>query len=242
MAAGIASPELEIVIRFRDLMTKQLVKAERALQLFQEAASKGFGLATQAADKFRRVIMGLPALLGLLAGGAIAHFARAMISSASAAGETASRFQVAFEGIAEQAQATAEVISSEMGRSISDIQGSMADFSTLFASVGFGEEQALDASEALTQLSLDLSSFQDVSDERSTQALRSALLGEAEALKQLNIFVNEGNVRTALYKHGMAGMSEKDGWLTVLDLLTGEVKATIMLGNGPTGMGAARAR
>lgn len=42
--------------------------------------------------------------------------------------------------------------------------------------------------------------------------------------------------------HGMDGMSEKDGWLTVLDLKTGTVKTTLMLGNGPTGMGAARAR
>jgi DNA-binding beta-propeller fold protein YncE len=42
--------------------------------------------------------------------------------------------------------------------------------------------------------------------------------------------------------HGMAGMSASDGWLTVLDLVTGEVKTTLMLGNGPTGAGAARAR
>jgi len=42
--------------------------------------------------------------------------------------------------------------------------------------------------------------------------------------------------------HGMDGRSASDGWLTVLDLTTGTVKTTIMLGNGPTGMGAARAR
>ncbi len=42
--------------------------------------------------------------------------------------------------------------------------------------------------------------------------------------------------------HGMAGMSASDGWLTILDLRTGQVHSTLMLGNGPTGMGAARAR
>ncbi len=42
--------------------------------------------------------------------------------------------------------------------------------------------------------------------------------------------------------HGMDGMSASDGWLTVLDLVTGKVKTTLMLGNGPTGMGAARVR
>lgn len=52
--------------------------------------------------------------------------------------------------------------------------------------------------------------------------------------------VKEGESGHAM--HGMDGMSEKDGWLTVLDLMTGTVKTTLMLGNGPTGMGAAHAR
>ncbi len=42
--------------------------------------------------------------------------------------------------------------------------------------------------------------------------------------------------------HGMAGHSARDGWLTILDLKTGTVRATLMLGNGPTGIGAAGAR
>ncbi len=42
--------------------------------------------------------------------------------------------------------------------------------------------------------------------------------------------------------HGMDGMSASDGWLTILDLKTGRVHSTLMLGNGPTGMGAARVR
>ncbi len=42
--------------------------------------------------------------------------------------------------------------------------------------------------------------------------------------------------------HGMDGKSATDGWLTVLDVATGKVKTTIMLGNGPTGIGAARVR
>lgn len=42
--------------------------------------------------------------------------------------------------------------------------------------------------------------------------------------------------------HGMSGLSANDGWLTILDLKTGQVHSTLMLGNGPTGMGAARVR
>lgn len=43
--------------------------------------------------------------------------------------------------------------------------------------------------------------------------------------------------------HGMgAGQHSTDGWLTILDLRTGKVDRTLMLGAGPTGMSAARVR
>lgn len=44
---------------------------------------------------------------------------------------------------------------------------------------------------------------------------------------------------------GMAGMpatAAKNGWLSVINLATGQVEKTLPLGNGPTGMGAAGAR
>jgi DNA-binding beta-propeller fold protein YncE len=43
-------------------------------------------------------------------------------------------------------------------------------------------------------------------------------------------------------KHGMAGHDTKDGWLTVLELRSGKVTRTVMLGRGPTGFGAAGLR
>lgn len=42
--------------------------------------------------------------------------------------------------------------------------------------------------------------------------------------------------------HAMEGHSATDGWLSVIDLRTGVLAATLMLGNGPTGLGAAGAR
>jgi DNA-binding beta-propeller fold protein YncE len=42
--------------------------------------------------------------------------------------------------------------------------------------------------------------------------------------------------------HGMAGHAATDGWLSIIDLRTGALHSTLMLGNGPTGIGAAGAR
>ena len=43
-------------------------------------------------------------------------------------------------------------------------------------------------------------------------------------------------------KHGMVGHDAKDGWLSVLDLRSGKETRTVMLGRGPTGLGAAGLR
>ncbi|MES2305305.1 MAG: YncE family protein [Gemmatimonadota bacterium] len=41
---------------------------------------------------------------------------------------------------------------------------------------------------------------------------------------------------------GMANMNPSDGWLSIIDVKKGKVVKTLMLGTGPTGMGAAGAR
>ncbi len=42
--------------------------------------------------------------------------------------------------------------------------------------------------------------------------------------------------------HGMSGHNTSDGWLSIVDLTTRRLHSTLMLGNGPTGIGAAGAR
>ncbi|MEP7381794.1 MAG: YncE family protein [Gemmatimonadota bacterium] len=42
--------------------------------------------------------------------------------------------------------------------------------------------------------------------------------------------------------HGMAGHNDSDGWLSIIDLKSGKVRSTLMLGTGPTGIGASGAR
>lgn len=55
---------------------------------------------------------------------------------------------------------------------------------------------------------------------------------------------NTGATKAGESGHAMHGMGatdhQTDGWLTIYDLATGKVHSTLMLGAGPTGMGAAR--
>jgi len=184
--------ELEIVLRFKDLMTKGLGKAQRAMLRLTALGTKGFKAMTGALGRMKNALLGLPGLIAAVATGGLAHLARGFIDAASDAEETANKFAVAMGTVNDAAMEVATTISEDMGRGLTQIQGSMANFQSLLVSQGFGEQAALDASTALTQLSIDLASFENVSDERASNALRSALLGEAEALKQLNIFVRDG--------------------------------------------------
>lgn len=42
--------------------------------------------------------------------------------------------------------------------------------------------------------------------------------------------------------HGMAGMKDTDGWLSIIAIPSGKVQGTLMLGTGPTGIGASGVR
>jgi hypothetical protein len=48
---------------------------------------------------------------------------------------------------------------------------------------------------ALTQLAIDVASFNNVSDEQAVRAFTSALTGEREALKSLGIVIQEADVK-----------------------------------------------
>ncbi len=68
--------------------------------------------------------------------------------------------------------------------------------------LGFATEDALDLSEAITRLSIDIASFNNVSDEQANNALNRALTGEREALKSLGIAINETDIKNEYLRLG----------------------------------------
>jgi hypothetical protein len=68
--------------------------------------------------------------------------------------------------------------------------------------LGFATEDALDLSEAITRLSIDIASFNNVSDDQANNALNRALTGEREALKSLGIAINETDIKNEYMRLG----------------------------------------
>ena len=96
---------------------------------------------------------------------------------------------------------------------------------------------------AVAELDVASWSVRRTMDQRLAQPYGMILRGDgryAFVTNQNSAPVHEGHSGHAM--HGMDGQNPNDGWLTVLDLVSGAVHSTLMLGNGPTGAGAARAR
>lgn len=195
--------ELNVVLRFRNQMTRGLRSSRRQVERFARTATRAFRRVAFAVRGLKRALFGLPGLVAGVGTLGFAAISRDMVRAASMAEEIRNRFRVAFGGIADDAEDMAQSFSKSLGRSVTQTRGNMADFAAFLESVGFSGPAVLDTAQALNALTTDLASFQDVSDARASKALKSALVGEAEALKRLNIFVTEAKVDMEAYELGI---------------------------------------
>ena len=98
-----------------------------------------------------------------------------------------------------KAAAASAGLSETMAKKYVGTFGAMAD------SFGFAESEALEMSIALTQLSGDLASFYNISQDEAYTKLKSVFTGETESLKELGVVMTQ----TALDAYAMANGFEK---------------------------------
>jgi len=86
-------------------------------------------------------------------------------------------------------------------------QQSAMDTAALFGDMGVGmgqtQEQALEMSKGLTQLSADMASFKNVRQSIVQTALASTYTGETESLKKLGIVMTEQNLKQFAMREGL---------------------------------------
>ena len=204
----VAEQQLEIVLRLKDLMSTSLLGARKALQLFGRVVANSLAFVTGAFRSLTQAVIGLPGLLAALSTGAIAAVARSFIQAASDADDARRQFNLVFEGVEGKAQMTADTIGKEIGRSFTDIERRLAEFGGLFDGLDFGAEATLEASAALTDLTLDFAAFKQITDDRAQDALLSGLTGEAESLKKLGVVIDETAVKQKAYALGLSESNE----------------------------------
>jgi hypothetical protein len=134
------------------------------------------------------------------------------VKAASKFQETQNKFNVIFKNNQKQAQDFAKTLVESYGLAKEEAMSFLAGTGDILTGLGMQSDKALELSNSVAQLGIDLASFSNIEGgaERAIHALTSALTGEREALKAYGIVVTEEMVTEELrrqHKEKLTGLS-----------------------------------
>ena len=132
------------------------------------------------------------------------------------------KFGKAFEGTGSEATDVLDNLNKNFGLSNTQATQLLANVGDLLKGFGSSSSEALQMSDSVLQLSSALSAYNGVPVARAADAIKSALVGERDALKGLGIVVSEAAVQKQLLSDGTAD-------LTGQELLLAKAQATLKL-------------
>ena len=148
-------------------------------------------------------------LMGKQGASAFIDFSKESAQAASDAEEIEGKFNVVFRSIGDEATAAASTIAKDFDLAASTVNKLLGDTGDILTGLGFDAETALELSESVGTLALDLASFTNFAGgaEGASAALTKALLGEAESAKALGIVIRQDTVE---YKDLVSGIMEAE--------------------------------
>ncbi|HWV23264.1 MAG TPA: hypothetical protein VNZ58_03665 [Thermomicrobiales bacterium] len=136
-----------------------------------------------------------------------------------AMGKTEAVFGDATDSVIEWSKGSAKAY----GFAQSDALAMTATYGSLFKVMGFTNDLAADYSMSLIGLSADMAAFNDVSNDRASQALMAGLTGEYMSLRSMGIFLNEAAVSqealTIAQAEGRSEITDSDKVLARYNLI-----------------------
>ncbi len=197
-----AADTKELLIELQ-LQNKQLIKA------VSETDTK-LGKLNKTQDKTKKLVdkikVGYIAVAGVITG-IVAKGLGFLIKKASDAQETLSKFNTVFRDIRDEADEVAKNLVDNFGLSGLAARTLLSDTGDLLTGFGFTQKEALNLSEQVNTLAVDLASFTNFSGgaEGASQALTKALLGEREMVKSLGISIMEADIKQLAKDQGIVG-------------------------------------
>ncbi len=214
---GVADASVKIVIDADSTgAEKQLQSASSAVDKFTEASRKQL-------QSLGKTLAGVGQKMSLMVTGPILAMGAGFIKLASDAEETQSKFDNVFGHVAEAANQWAEQFAASVGRSRNDIKAWMAALQDTFVPLGFTREQAAEFSKQLAQLTVDLSSFNNVAEADALRDLQSALVGNHETMRKYGVIITQAALEQAAYDMGIqkavTDMTEQEKVLVRLHMI-----------------------
>jgi hypothetical protein len=136
--------------------------------------------------------------------------------------ESLSKFNVVFGESANRVQEWGDDLAKAVGRSRRQIIDFLASSQDLFVPLGFASDEAERMSKTVTQLAIDLGSFNNRADDDVLRDLQAALTGSGEVMKKYGVIVSEATVAQEAFQLGMnpKALTETEKVTARLSLIT----------------------
>jgi len=191
--------------------------------------NSGLKNSLDASDNQANKFMGTLGKVGKAIAGAfvvkqVYDFAKGLVTAASDANETASKFGTVFSSISGAANQTAADIAASYGLSNTAAKDYLSGVGDILTGLEFTQQASLDTSASIVGLSADLVSFKNYAGgvEGAQRAITSALLGEREALKGLGIAISDADLQKFAADSGKVWkeLSKQEQATLTLELIT----------------------
>ncbi len=125
------------------------------------------------------------------------------VKAASQTEETMNKFNVVFGENRKAIKAWGDEYGKQVGRSKQQVADFLASSQDLFMPMGFAADAAEGMSKQVTQLSVDLASFNNKADADVLRDLHAALTGSGEVMKKYGVILSMAAVKQELLNQGM---------------------------------------
>lgn len=135
----------------------------------------------------------------------ILDIGKALFKAGSEADEIRSKFEVTFQSINEEADKTAEALAKGFGLARVKAEELLSTTGDLLTGFGFSREAALETSNVVQQLAVDLASFNNLQGgaAQASTIITKALLGEKDSLVTLGVKILDSDIQVRLLEMGM---------------------------------------
>ncbi|MCH9837071.1 hypothetical protein K0U83_15505 [bacterium] len=208
-----ADSTIEVLLKIKDLATKELDQFEDEVEKTGREAKKAFKKVDDGAKKARVSIKKLVVVAA--AGFAVFkgfqktnQLAIGFSEAAASAEEAEAKFNAVFKELSEGTEQTLGAFAQTVGRSTLQLKSFAASFQDIFVPLGLTRDSAADLSIALTALAVDVAAFSDRADKDVVRDFSAALVGSTETVRKYGIVLLETRVKAEALRLGLVKQGE----------------------------------
>ncbi len=156
---------------------------------------------------FTAITVGLAAVVA--AGAGLGVLIGMVTMMAGDAKEMQGKFDVVFGDSAPAATAEISKMATAMGRSHNELKLMASGVQDLLVPIGFARDKAAGMSVKISQLAVDIASFNNKADTEVMEDISAALAGSGEVMKKYGVILNDVTMKQELAKMGYQGATDK---------------------------------